>query len=80
VKANVKRCLNERSTSDAEKAAFETSPTGLNYGHRGTDSDDAWRETDALANTISNAIAKLEQLVESNREGRRRRKNDRVVR
>ena len=52
------------SISDAEKAAFESTPAGLKYSNRGTVSDDAWREIDQLAGTISNAVAELEQLVE----------------
>jgi hypothetical protein len=53
------------SIADAEKAAFESTPSGLKYSNRGTDSGYAWGEIDDLANTISNAVAKLEQLVES---------------
>ena len=31
-------------SSDAEKAVFEATPTGLQYSNRETDSDSAWRE------------------------------------
>ncbi len=53
------------SISDGEKAAFESTPAGLKYSNRGTDSDYAWSKLDDLAGTISNAVAELEQLVES---------------
>jgi len=47
------------SVSEAEKTAFNSTPSGLQYSERGMNSDEAWREIDDLANPRLDVLQRI---------------------